>query len=87
MNSGQFGVFILILFDCLIVFLFGFLEAEKCLKRKTASYILQCTLILHFLPELFRNTMRAALGCAVWSGFQVARIVVAVVNIEQAALA
>ena len=25
--------------------------------------------ILHTLSELFRNTERAALGCAVWSGF------------------
>ena len=25
--------------------------------------------ILHMLPELFRYTERAALGCAVWSGF------------------
>ena len=26
-------------------------------------------LILYLLPELFRNTERAALGCSVWSGF------------------
>ena len=25
--------------------------------------------ILHMLPELFSNTERAALGCAVWLGF------------------
>ena len=25
--------------------------------------------ILQMLPELCRNTKRAALGCAVWSGF------------------
>ena len=25
--------------------------------------------ILHMLPVLFRNTERAALACAVWSGF------------------
>ena len=25
--------------------------------------------VLHMLPDLFRNTERAGLGCAVWSGF------------------
>ena len=35
-------------------------------KLYIAAY---ATPILHMLPELFRNTERAALGCVVWSGF------------------
>ena len=38
-------------------------------EQETSNLYIAAHANLHILPELFRNTERAALGCAVWSGF------------------
>ena len=42
-------------------------ESER--ETRKLYIVAHTNLILHMLPELFRNTELAAPDCAVWSGF------------------